>query len=218
MKYLWVLMVTLPLFSCGFDKSFISSVSTIGEKTRGPVRIIRGAEVSLHFGPRNHVKTGESNYVVLPVVPIGGNSDEVFAYQQTKGEFIVGLSLFAHKDALSLDFSDITLNLKQTKYKVVDVKRNPYAHYPNSQASRVGDKNVLCPKSQQFKEGLPNEEIDLKNNGLWECYDLVFPIDAPSPRMTFQLEVIVMDETSGRHKTFQVPFEPYKWGHSDSFP
>ncbi len=218
MRYLLPLLFTLPLLSCGFSKNYISSVPTIGEKTRGPIRIIREPELSIHLGPRNDLKTGEFNYIVLPVVPIGGNSDELFAQEQTKGKFVVTLSLYAHQEELFLNFSDIVLNLQQTNYKVLDVVRNPYAHYPDSQALRVGDSDVMCPKSQRFSAELFNKGVELTSNGIWECYDLKFPVDTPSPRLNFQIEVVVNDKKNGRLNSFQFPFAPYEWGHSDSFP
>jgi len=218
MRNLFLLLFSLQLISCGFDKSYISSVSSIGEKTHGPVRVISSPKVSIHIGPRNDIKTGEFNYVILPVLPVGGNSDEMFAHQQKAGRFVVQLSLFSHDDDLSLNFTDITLNIMQTNYKVIDVERNPYAYYSNSQARNSGVREVMCPESQQFSSGLPESPINLLNNGMWECYDLVFSVDTPSPRMKFQMEVDVKDNKSSLNHTFKVPFEAYEWGHSDSFP
>jgi len=218
MRYLLVLLFTFSLLSCGFNKDFIISAPTIGEKVRGPIRIIRGPGISIHLRPRNDLQTGEFNYVVMPLVPIGGNSDEIFAQKQTKERFVVGLSLFANQEDLALNFSDISLKLQGNIFKVVDIVRNPYANYPESQVRYVGDEDVLCPKSQTFDSELLKEEIGLANNGLWECYDLVFPVDAPSPRVSFQIEVVVKNRNTSTSITTDIPFEPYQWGHSDSFP
>ena len=218
MRLVLLLLLVLPLYNCGFDKTYISSAPTIGEKTRGSVTIIRKPEVSIYLGPQNDLRTGEYNYIALPVIPIGGNSDEIFAQQQTKGKFVVQLAIYANQGDLSLKFSDISLNINQATYKVVDIERNPYAHYPDSQALRVGNKDVMCPESQKLSNASPDSSVDLTNDGLWECYDLVFPVDPPSPRIRFQIGLIVEDIKSEKDLTFQVPFEAYKWGHADSFP
>jgi hypothetical protein len=154
----------------------------------------------------------------MPVVPVGGNSDEAFAQKHTKGRFVVGLSLYANRENLAINFSEIKLKLQDSTFKVIDVVRNPYANYPRSQAQNIGDEDVLCPKSQVIGLGLFNQEIELTRNGLWECYDLVFPVNTPSPRASFQMVVVVKDNNSHKVKTIHVPFEPSEWGHSDSFP
>jgi hypothetical protein len=218
MRYLSILLFVLSMLGCGFNTNYISSAPTIGEKTRGPISIIREPEVSVHLRPRNDLKTGELNYVVMPVVPVGGNSDEVFVQKQTKGRFVVGLSLFANQENLALNFSDIALRLQDSTFKAIDVVRNPYANYTESQARHFGDEDVLCPKSQKVSSELFNKDIELTSNGLWQCYDLVFPVSAPSPRISFQIVVIIKDKSVHKDKTIIIPFVSSEWGHSDSFP
>ncbi len=218
-KLLLIIMpLTLPLLGCGFSTSYVSSAPTIGERTHGPKSIIRKSGFSIQLSPRNDLKTGEFNYFLLPIVPVAGNSDKKSAQEQIKGKFVVGLSLFAYRKNPTFSISDIFLELNGSKFKVTELRRHRYSVYPDSQARNIGDEYVLCPESQEPDVDQNIEEIRLTNDGLWQCYDLVFPVDAPLPQTIFQIVVVINSSDSVTPIIASVPFEPYQWGHSDSFP
>lgn len=211
------LLLSLLLLGCGFNKNYVLSAPTVGEGN-GPYSVIKMPEISLRLQPRNELLTSEHSYVVLPIVPAGSKSYENPNQQLPKGKFVVELALFARQERMSLDFSEIVLKLEGEAYKVIDVVKSPYANYPLEQALSAGEKHVMCPKSQRVDAGLSNEKVELKPYGLWECYDLVFAVDTPSPHTRFDIEVSINNNATNVRQKINVPFEAIKWGHSDSFP
>ncbi|WP_419535856.1 hypothetical protein [Endozoicomonas sp.] len=206
------------LASCGFSKSFISSAPEIGESIGGPQKVMRYPEFAITFDPRNDVQLGQVDYVVL--IPYRASSGETQHNKVQPGKFRMGISLFPYQKGLTLDLSQVTIEIDGKHYTTTSVFPYPYAHYPTEQAKRFSDKIHGCPESQPrvFQGSLPKQPINLEANGLWSCYELEFSVNTPSPRTHFKVDLNVNNERNQLVRAITIPFSPYNWGHSDSFP
>ncbi|MES9969857.1 MAG: hypothetical protein ABW092_07455 [Candidatus Thiodiazotropha sp.] len=218
MKITIILLFSLSLLGCGLSKDYISSVPTMGEKVRGPLKIIHKPELAIHLKPNNDLLTNQFAYFLFPIFPIGWDTDDKLLVDEPNDTFKIQLALFAYQDNLFLNFSDIRLNLQETTHKVANVVQNPYAYNSESQARSIGDKDIYCQASKNVIDLDFNTNQALSNDGLWECYDLVFPVSAPYPEVHFQMEFSIKEGTTDKEIYYKIPFEHKEWGFADSFP
>ncbi|WP_419835106.1 hypothetical protein [Endozoicomonas atrinae] len=161
-----IVSIIALLTSCGFSKSFISSTPETGESIGGPQKVMRYPEFAITFDPRNDVQLGQVDYVVI--IPYRISSGETQHNKAQPGKFRMGISLFPYQKGLTLDQSQVTLEIDGKEFKTTSVFPYPYAHYPTEQAKRFSDKTHGCPESQSqdYQGSIPVQPVNLEANGL----------------------------------------------------
>ena len=144
---------------------------------------------------------------VMPAARAGGpREDSVPAYSYER--------LSAQDNTfLLMERSNVYMHISATViYKVGSLKtedgifspskilQSPFAHFSIEQAKHSGDRYLSCPKEDplEAEDSLPIGPVLLVDDGLWQCYELVFDVETPSPRESFSMSVTV-DGSNGEY-------------------